>query len=96
MKGLNIRESSALARARARNRFSASLAYRLAKEVNNDKADGIFISCTNFKTLEILEKLEQDLAKPVISSNQATMWTMLRMVVVREPIKGYGRLLQEY
>ncbi|UCH02941.1 MAG: aspartate/glutamate racemase family protein [Candidatus Bathyarchaeota archaeon] len=96
MKGLNFRESSALARARARNRFSASIAYKLAKEVNTGKSDGIFISCTHFKTIEVLEKLEQDLEKPVISSNQATMWEMLRMVAVREPIKGYGSLLLEY
>ena len=90
MKGLNVRVRG------GQSRFPASFAYRLAKEVNTDKADGIFISCTNFKTIEILEKLEQDLEKPVISSNQATMWMMLRMVTVREPIKGYGSLLREY
>ena len=68
--------------------------YRLAKEVNVEEADGVFISCTNFRTIEILEKLEQDINKPVISSNSATMWKMLKMVGLHEPIMGYGQLLR--
>ena len=76
--------------------YSPYVAYRLGKEVNTKEADGIFISCTNFRTIEILEKLERDINKPVISSNSATMWKMLRMAGVHEPIVGYGELLKRY
>jgi maleate cis-trans isomerase len=46
-------------------------------------------------TIDIIEMLEHDLKKPVISSNQATMWQLLRMVQINEPIHGFGRLLTE-
>lgn len=67
--------------------------YRLAKEVHTLESDGVFISCTDFRTIDILNVLEQDLKKPVISSNQATMWMMLRMAGVKTPIKGFGALM---
>ena len=71
----------------------AKCVYDLAKEVFRPKADGVFISCTDLRTLDILEALEHDLSRPVVSSNQATMWMMLRQVSIREPITGYGTLL---
>ena len=75
--------------------YSPYVAYQLAKEVDVEKADGIFISCTNFRTIEILERLERDTNKPVISSNSATMWKMLKMAGIHEPIVGYGQLLKK-
>ena len=36
---------------------------------------------------------EQDLGKPVLSSNAAMTWAALRTAGVREAISGYGRLL---
>jgi len=41
----------------------------------------------------VLLMLERDLGKPVLSSNQASLWRALRMAGVREPITGFGRLL---
>lgn len=67
--------------------------YRLAKEAHHPESDAVFISCTDFRTIEILDSLEQDLKKPVISSNQATMWMMMKMAGVKTPIKGFGTLL---
>ena len=69
------------------------VSYRLAREVCDKRADGVFISCTNLRTIEVISKLEQDIGKPVISSNQASMWKALKLIGVREPIKGYGLLL---
>ena len=69
------------------------ISYRLAKEVFKPEADGIFISCTNFRTLEIIEKLERDLGKLVVTSNQASIWAALR--TIKESIEGYGKLLRE-
>ena len=61
-------------------KLASWISYRLAKEVFKPEADGIFISCTNFRTLEIIEKLERELGKPVVTSNQASIWTALRTV----------------
>lgn len=71
-------------------------AYRLARKVNNEENNGIFISCTNFRTLEIIDILEEDTCKPVITSNQATFWQALRMIGVNAKIQGFGRLLREF
>jgi maleate isomerase len=71
-------------------------AYRLARKVNSEENDGIFISCTNFRTLEIIEALEEDVCKPVVTSNQATFWKSLRMIGVNSKIQGYGRLLRDF
>lgn len=67
--------------------------YRLAKEIFKPEADGIFISCTNFRTLEVIEKLEREFGKPVVTSNQASIWAALKKI--REPIEGCGKLLRE-
>jgi maleate isomerase len=68
-------------------------AYRLARSVNADDADAVFLSGTGMPTVSVLEVLEQDLAKPVISSASAMMWHALRLAGVGQPIAGYGRLL---
>lgn len=70
------------------------VAYELAKEVCTPDADGVFISCTDFRTIEIIGKLENDIGRPVVTSNQATMWHSLGKMGFKEPIKGYGRLLE--
>jgi arylmalonate decarboxylase len=53
-----------------------------------------FISCTNLPTADIIATLAQDTGAPVITSNQATLWACLRVVGCREPVLGYGTLLE--
>lgn len=57
-------------------------------------ADGLVILTGALRTLEIIQPLEYDLRKPVVTACQAALWKVLNMVNVREPIKGYGRLLE--
>lgn len=71
-------------------------AYRLAKATFVDEADAIFISCTNLRTFEIIEPLEEDLGVPVITSNQASLWLALREMDVMEKIPWLGRLLTQF
>jgi maleate isomerase len=66
----------------------------VSRNADTAEADGIFISCTGFRGLEAVEGLEQALGKPVISSNQATIWLMLAMIRVATPVHGFGRLLE--
>jgi len=70
-----------------------SIAYELAKEVYLPEAQGIFISCTNFRTAEVIDRLEKELCVPVISSNTATLWAMMKRAGTKSKLKGYGRLL---
>lgn len=57
-------------------------------------ADGVLIGGTGFRCVGILEALEQDLKRPVISANQASLWQCLRRSGVRETVSGYGSLLR--
>ncbi len=77
-------------------RLYPEVAYELGLKVNGNENEAIFISCTNFRTIEIIQKLEEETQKPVISSNQATMWYALRRLGIKDSIRGYGRLLERY
>lgn len=70
------------------------ISYKLARTVNSPEAQAIFVSCTNFRSLEVIEKLENDLGKPVISSNQATVWAALQFLSVYESLPGAGSLFR--
>jgi len=72
---------------------TAERAYRLARAVDAEEAEAVFLSGTGMPTVSVLAALERDLDKPVISSASAMMWHALREAGVREPIAGYGRLL---
>jgi len=57
-------------------------------------ADGVLIAGTGFRCVGILEALEQDLQRPAISANQASLWHCLRTAGVRAAVEGYGALLR--
>jgi len=69
--------------------------YRLAREVDTAESQAIFLPCTGWHTITVIEKLEADLGKPVISSNQATIWNLLRLAGINDKIQGYGQLLSQ-
>ena len=66
----------------------------LARSVNVPESEVIILSCTNLKTAPIIEKLEKELGKPVISANQATLWCALRMMKIKDKIQGLGKLMR--
>ncbi len=56
-------------------------------------SDGIFISCTNLRTLGIIQLLEDQLGIPVFSSNTASYFEILRTLEIPYSAKDYGQLL---
>ena len=87
--GLDLVDNNILAN------LPSSVLYRLGQAVDVPEADAVFISCTGLATLDIIEALERDLGKPVITSNQASYWLAFRMANVCEPIEGFGKLLRD-
>jgi len=59
-----------------------------------DRNRGLFISCTNFRAIEVIGLLERETEKPVVTSNQAGLWCALRSLGITDPLAGYGRLLE--
>ena len=60
-----------------------------------EPCDGVFASCTNLRTADVLERAEAELGLPMISSNQALAWHLLRGAGVRDRLPGFGRLLSD-
>ena len=56
-------------------------------------ADGIFCSCTAWRALEMVDRLEQRTGKPAVTSNQANIWAIFAKLGLTAPIQGFGRLL---
>jgi maleate isomerase len=54
--------------------------------------DAIFLSCTNLRTLHILEQIEARLNMPVLSSNQALAWHIGQLAGFSADMNGVGRL----
>ena len=66
----------------------------ISSKLETKNADALFISCTALPVLNILDKLEQTIQKPVLSSNQTLIWDTIRSIGYKSPIKGYGKLLE--
>ncbi len=66
-----------------------------AKEHLSRAADGLFLSCTNWRAMEVAERLETEIGKPVVTSNQATIWAAFRTIGLNEPRAGYARLFRD-
>jgi len=71
-----------------------TVAYRLAKRAVETNSDGVFICATDLPAMGVIDVLEKDLGKPVISTNQAILWEMLRLIELKGLIKGFGSLLE--
>jgi maleate isomerase len=57
-------------------------------------ADAVFLSCTNLRTLDIIDELEAELELPVLSSNQALAWHMAQATAAPVAADAPGRLFK--
>ena len=88
-------ESLCLSSWEAMNNQTPDAVYQLVKKADHPEAEGILILSTNLPTFEVLQFLEDDLRKPVISTNQGMVWGACRRLGIRDAIAGYGRLWQK-
>jgi maleate isomerase len=52
----------------------------LIRQADRPDAEAIFVSCTNLPTYDLIAHMEQELGKPVITANQVTAWSALRLM----------------
>lgn len=88
--GLDITESVRI------GQCAPEAARDLVLGLDDSGADGVFVSCTNFRTIDVIDELEERLGKPVVTSNQATLWSCLQTLGHQEPVAGAGRLLRSF
>jgi len=60
--------------------------------INLDNVDGLFVSCTALKIVDILDEVEKQFNTTVISSNQAIIWDCLQLLDMNIKVPGYGKL----
>ena len=73
---------------------SVADAVRAANELAS--SDAVFVSCTSLRTFGVIAALEAELDKPVVSSNSAFAWHLLRLAGVDDPVPGLGALLDRH
>jgi maleate cis-trans isomerase len=59
-------------------------------------AQAIYFQGATMDPLPILQRLEDALAVPVITSNSAMIWNLLSKIGLKYSVKGYGKLLAEW
>lgn len=65
----------------------------LAQRRRDARADAYLVSCTAVRSAEVIDELERELGRPVVTSNQALVWHCLRAAGLEESVEGYGALL---
>ncbi len=65
-----------------------------ARAADTPDADVLFISCTQFRGWEAVPRIEGDLGKPVVTSNQASLWAALQRLGRPARTEGAGRLFE--
>jgi maleate cis-trans isomerase len=68
-----------------------NLASSLLREFPN--VDGLYMPCNKWRVISIIERIEREFGKPVVTNTQAWVWEALRAMGLTQPIPGYGRLL---
>jgi len=74
--------------------LSPEAIFQAALQADRPEAEALFISCTAIRAVEVAERIEQVLGKPVVTANQAMFWQALRATGCDLKSPGYGRLLQ--
>ncbi|MBI2999760.1 MAG: hypothetical protein HYY46_15120 [Deltaproteobacteria bacterium] len=69
--------------------------YDLASSLLQDHpdVDGLYMPCNKWRITPVIERIETEFRKPVVTNTQAWVWEALRGMGMARPVLGYGRLL---
>ena len=88
--GLGLDTNSEMAR------LAPGVWLKLARENRTDRADAYLVSCTAVRSAEVIDEMERELGRPVVTSNQAIAWYCLRKGGIQDKVPGFGALLCEH
>jgi maleate isomerase len=77
--------------------LSSREVYRFIRKLflKHQDVDGIYMLGSGWRTLDIIEMMESDFGVPVIHHIPAQSWEIQKRLHVRQPTKGFGRLLAD-
>jgi maleate cis-trans isomerase len=76
-------------------RIGAAEIAALVRAADHPRAGAIFVSCTDLRAFELVAGLEEAVGKPVLTSNQVTLWAILR-ALSRKADRPGGRLIDHH
>ena len=76
--------------------LSPETGYELATSLlrEHPDVDGVYMPCNKWRIVPVIERIEQQSGKPVVTNTQAWVWEALKAMELNNPIPGYGRLLK--
>lgn len=90
IRGLNLLTDTEM------NKVSPRFLGEFAQSLDAPDVDALFLSCGALRSLEVVDRIERALGKPVLCSNQASFWHCLRLSGISDRIGGFGRLLSDH
>lgn len=68
----------------------------LAIRIDRPEAEAIFLSCTTLNVAGSIARLEAELGKPIVTSNQASAWALMRGLGIAPGPEPFGSLMTIY
>jgi maleate cis-trans isomerase len=77
--------------------LSPETGYELAASLlrEHPDVDGVYMPCNKWRIISVIDRIEKEFNKPVVSNTQAWVWEALRAMQMGKAIPGFGRLLSE-
>jgi maleate isomerase len=63
--------------------------------IDRPEIEALVVPGGNFPTMRLIADWERRFGKPVVTTNQAALWAMLRVMKYQEKLPGLGRLLAD-
>jgi len=60
----------------------------------NPDVEGVYMPCNKWRITSVIERIEKEFGKPVVTNTQAWVLEALRGMGIAQPIPGFGRLLR--
>jgi maleate isomerase len=76
-------------------KLDANMAFEALQRVDTPEIEVLIVPGGNFPTMPWIAAWERALGKPVITTNQATLWSALGVMKLNNPLPGLGRLLEQ-
>src|SRR5262245_12105741 len=76
-------------------KMDAGVAQAAFSRIDRSGIDALIVPGGNFPTMNWIAAWERQFGKPVITTNQATLWAVLLAMRIDTPLSGKGRLLAQ-
>jgi maleate cis-trans isomerase len=63
--------------------------------IDRPEIEALVVPGGNFPTMSFVPAWEHEFGKPVITTNQAALWAMMKIMRITDPLPGLGRLLEQ-